>query len=98
VPALKLSYTDRSGTLHPDALFVVTGLHLELGPSLAAGDYKLDGFHDGVALANQMEPFESRPPRSIPDNVLAALRAQFEAAFYEALRQLDEFSDAEIVT
>lgn len=97
MPYLKMSYTDRFGTTHPDALVEVSVIHLVYTPDLSAADYSLVIYHDQAAKDGGLPAFEERPPKPFTDAALAALRDQFSASVLAILQQQSEFNTSAVV-
>jgi len=94
---LRMAYTDRSGTDHPEAIFEVVGLHVELTRDTVAADVQLHVFHDLPSHDDGLPPFEERPPSPLTEAEIAGLEAQFRMAIYQTLQQRPEFTGSLIV-
>jgi hypothetical protein len=92
---LELSYTDQSGTTHPDAALVYSQLRLQTDPPYC--EMVLTIYHDAESFAAGLAPVEPARLITFTQEEMGQIATQFGAVPLVVLQGRAEYSGAALV-
>lgn len=93
---LQFSYTDQSGTTHPNAYLVYRRLRLQTDPN--AGELEISIYHDAAAYAQGKGPVDPPVLSALTQSETASIAQQFGSVPYTILQGRAEYAGAQIVS